>query len=67
MSEMFEKSIRTLELPAVFASQTGGRGVYSARFLRYDDCPPGVWKSTPLRGVDPLDRSLFIMHARQIL
>ncbi len=56
----------TLELPAVFASQTGGRGVYSARFLRYDDCPPGVGKSTPLRGVDPLDRSLFIMHARQI-
>ena len=56
----------TLELPAVFASATGGRGVYSARFLRYDDCPPGVGKTAGLRGVDPLDRSLFIMHARQI-
>lgn len=56
-----------LDLPTDFASMTGGRGVCGSRFLRYDDCPPGYGKTTPLRGVDPLDRSRFIMHARQVL
>ena len=64
---LFGRAAEALDLPTDFASLTGGRGVCGSRFLRYDDCPPGYGKTAPLRGVDPLDRSKFIMHARQVL
>ncbi|MDD4088038.1 MAG: hypothetical protein PHP48_12420, partial [Bacteroidales bacterium] len=46
---------------------TGGKGKFSSRFSNYAECPEGEGKSTPYRGVSPLDRSKFILKARKAL
>ncbi len=57
----------SLDFPTAFASVTGGRGVFSARFSHYADAPAGVEATAPRRGVDPRDRAKWILHARQAL
>jgi ribosomal protection tetracycline resistance protein len=46
---------------------TGGKGKFASRFSAYAECPKGEGKSTPYRGVSPLDRSKFILKARKAL
>lgn len=57
----------SLEYPVVFRSLTSGRGMYSSQFEGYRPCPDGLGASIPRRGVDPLDRSRWILHCRSAL
>lgn len=45
-------------------SATSGRAVISIVFSGYADCPEGLSKTTPRRGVDPRDASKWILYAR---
>ena len=56
-----------MDLPVEFAAATGGQGVYASRFSHYEDCPEGLGKDRARVGVDPLDRSKFILAARSAL
>lgn len=56
-----------MELPVEFAAATGGQGVYASRFSHYEDCPEGLGRDRARLGVDPLDRSKFILAARSAL
>ena len=65
----FELSARVpaeeaLQFPIPFAALTGGRGQLGMRFLEYDICPEGHGKARERFGIDPLDRSKWILHAR---
>ena len=53
-----------LDFPVRYASLTSGTGRVGMRFLEYADCPPGHGKPRERTGVNPLDRSLWILHAR---
>lgn len=57
----------SLDYSAVFASFTSGKGVMSATFSGYRVCPEPEGKTMPRRGVDPLDRSKYILAARHAL
>lgn len=57
----------SMEFPVRLSAMTGGEGVLSTRFDGYQDAPSDVKASVPLRGVDPLDRSKFILWARGAL
>ena len=57
----------SLDYSAVFASFTSGKGVMSATFSGYRVCPEPDGKTMPRRGVDPLDRSKYILAARHAL
>ncbi|HBL41579.1 MAG TPA: GTP-binding protein, partial [Ruminococcaceae bacterium] len=57
----------SLDYPAVFASYTSGRGVMSAVFCGYRVCPDELGKTMERRGVDPLDRSKYILAARHAM
>ena len=54
----------TFDLPETLSSLTGGRGSCSTRLLGYFPCPEGHGKARERVGVDPLDRSLWILHCR---
>ncbi len=54
----------TFDLPEKISSLTGGRGSYSARLLGYFPCPEGHGQERERVGVNPLDRSLWILHCR---
>ncbi len=54
----------TFDLQETVSSLTGGRGAYSAQLLGYFPCPEGHGKARERAGVDPLDRSLWILHCR---
>lgn len=56
-----------LDYPTRFAVLTGGRGVYASRYAGYALCPRELAKPTKRRGVNPLDRAKWILHARQAL
>ncbi len=56
-----------MDLPVEFAACTAGTGVYGSRFSHYEDCPEGSGKKRERIGVDPLDRSRFILAARSAL
>lgn len=56
-----------MDLPVEFAAATGGQGVYASRFSHYEDCPDGLGHDRARIGVDPLDRSKFILAARSAL
>lgn len=56
-----------MDIPAEFAAATGGRGIYGSRFSHYEPCPQGVGENRERIGVDPLDRSRFILAARSAL
>jgi ribosomal protection tetracycline resistance protein len=54
----------SLDFPIRLASITSGQGILSTRFHSYKKCPEEVDASMPYRGVNPLDRSKFILWAR---
>lgn len=56
-----------MDLPVEFAAATGGQGVYASRFSHYEDCPEGLGHDRARIGVDPLERSKFILAARSAL
>jgi ribosomal protection tetracycline resistance protein len=53
--------------PITFASFTSGRGIITATFKCYGECPLELGKTTERRGVNPLDRSKYILAARHAL
>ncbi len=55
------------DYPVEFASFTHGKGVMTSAFLRYAKCPEGFVAETPRRGVNPLDRSKYILAARHAM
>lgn len=55
------------DYPIAFAALTRGKGQISLRFARYDVCPVQPPPSTPRRGVDPRDRSKWILSKRGAL
>lgn len=57
----------SLEYPIDFRSMSGGRGLYTSRFYGYKECPLELGMTLPRRGVDPLDRAKWILHARSAL
>lgn len=54
----------TFGLQETVSSLTHGRGNYSARLLGYFPCPAGHGAVRERVGVNPLDRSLWILHCR---
>lgn len=57
----------SLNYPVKLASMTGGRGVMATRFGGYRECPLELGAERPYRGVNPLDRSKYILSARSAL
>lgn len=57
----------SLTYPVDFGILTGGKGVVSSRFSGYEPCPLELGKTAKRRGIDPRDRSKWILHARQAL
>jgi ribosomal protection tetracycline resistance protein len=49
---------------ARLASLSGGLGQLRLSLRGYQPCPPGEGVSRPYKGVNPLDRSQWILHAR---
>jgi ribosomal protection tetracycline resistance protein len=54
----------SMEFPIMLASITSGKGIVSTRFHSYQKCPEDVDATLPYRGINPLDRSKFILWAR---
>ena len=54
----------SMQYPVRLASLTGGRASFFSRFDGYRDCPEGLGQDTPYRGVNPLDRSKWILYRR---
>ncbi|MDE5424083.1 TetM/TetW/TetO/TetS family tetracycline resistance ribosomal protection protein [Ancylomarina sp. DW003] len=46
------------------SSLTGGKGKVKFGFSGYQDCPEGEGRSREFKGVNPLDQSQWILHAR---
>ena len=57
----------SLDYPTRLGSISGGKGVLSTRFAGYQECPLELGATTPRRGVDPLDRSKYILSVRNAL
>lgn len=57
----------SMDFPVKLASMTSGKGILSTWFHSYHPCPPDVDASIPRTGVNPLDRSKFILWARNAL
>jgi len=57
----------SLDYPIQLASTTAGKGKFSTTFDSYQECPPNEGKTTPFRGISPLDRAKYILHARKAL
>ncbi len=55
------------DFPVKLASMSGGHGVLTSALCGYRACPPGFVQTTPRRGVDPLDRSKYILWARNAI
>ncbi len=55
------------DFPGFVARVTGGKGVLSAVFDSYRDCPPELARTTEYRGISPLDRAKYILWVRQAL
>lgn len=53
-----------MEYPIRLASLTGGRGRFQSELEGWRDCPLELGKTTPHRGVDPRDRSKWILFKR---
>jgi len=54
----------SLEYPIKLASSTGGKGKISTKFDSYQKCDLKLGKTTPYRGISPLDTAKYILHAR---
>ena len=57
----------SMEYPVRLSSITGGHGVYTTRFSGYQPCPIEFGATSPRRGVNPLDKSKYILYARNAL
>ena len=57
----------SLKFPERFAALTSGRGRLHSEFHGYEKCPPDVEAFRPYRGISPLDRAKYILHARHAL
>lgn len=57
----------SLDYPTKIASLTGGKGKYSTKLLGYRECPVELGETTAFRGINPLDRSKYILKARKAL
>lgn len=57
----------SLEYSTQFQSMTSGKGSYSESFYEYRECPVERWHKLERRGVDPLDRSRWILSCRSAL
>ena len=53
--------------PSKFSSVTSGKGTYFSEFYEYRECPEELYKTLPRIGVDPLDRSKWILYCRSAL
>ncbi|MBQ2749733.1 MAG: TetM/TetW/TetO/TetS family tetracycline resistance ribosomal protection protein [Clostridia bacterium] len=54
----------SMDYPIRLASLTGGRGIFRSELEGWRDCPMELGKTTPHRGVDPRDRSKWILFKR---
>lgn len=54
----------SMEYPVRLASLSGGRAVFYSRFDSYQLCPQGEGRTAPFRGVNPIDRSKWILFKR---
>lgn len=57
----------TMDFPVRLAAMTAGRGALSHSFSEYKPCPDELGKTTPYRGVNPLDTSKYILYIRSAL
>ncbi|MBR4940995.1 MAG: TetM/TetW/TetO/TetS family tetracycline resistance ribosomal protection protein [Clostridia bacterium] len=55
------------DFPAFVTRVTGGKGVLSAMFDGYRDCPQELCQPTEYRGISPLDRAKYILWVRKAL
>ncbi len=55
---------KSMDFPAKLASMSGGKAVSTPTFHGYRECRPGEGADSPRRGVNPLDRSKWILWAR---
>lgn len=54
----------SMNFPEKLASMTSGKAVLSQSFYGYRECKDGAEHINPRRGVNPLDRSKWILYAR---
>ena len=54
----------SMDLPTKLASWSSGRALISHSFYGYRECPAGEEHINPRRGINPLDRSKWILWAR---
>ena len=54
----------SMDLPVKLASWSSGRAILSSSFYGYRECRDGAEHINPRRGVNPLDRSKWILWAR---
>ncbi len=57
----------SIDYPIQLGIRTGGRGVFSTRFLTYRACPLDEEVTRTRRGVNPLDQAKYILWARNAL
>jgi ribosomal protection tetracycline resistance protein len=57
----------SMDYPIQLGIRTGGRGVFTTRFLTYRDAPSDVQATRTRRGVNPLDTSKYILSVRNAL
>ncbi len=57
----------SLDYPAKLSSITGGKGKFKTAFTGYRPCPLELGKTTPFRGISPLDRAKYILKARKAI
>lgn len=57
----------SLDFPVRLSSLTGGKGKLSTRFYGYQECTDEQGVIRPYKGVNPLDRSKYILKMRKAL
>lgn len=64
MLEAIVPVAKSMDFPAKLASMSSGKAVSTPSFYGYRECRPGEGVDCPRRGVNPLDRSKWILWAR---
>lgn len=57
----------SFEYPVALGIISSGRSSMSTKFAGYEPCPPGLGKDRERIGVNPLDRSKYILYVRNAL
>ena len=57
----------SMEYPVQLASRSGGKAKIATRLVAYEPCTDEQGRTTPYRGVSPLDRDKWILQARGAL